>query len=453
MQAALRPYATAGVALVGASVIAVSPVTVPPAAIEQVRDSAVQLAASVDPLEVFRQVLQQTITNARTTGQAILDNPAPILPQLIKNQLGQALQLPANIVRQIDLLPDLPGLLAQTTASELADLGALGQVSQEFLANIVAAITQGDVQGQLQQALDAARGGDFGTAFNLLSGVPLVLLIGHQFGNLLLISELGPLLEKPFDDLAPLLPIAGQPLENLGKVVGLAPIQAVLLGLPAIVPLNITATALGETIDGFVAAAQTGDPGKALDAVFTQAGLVAQSFLNVVVAPDGGGIVSGLQNLREAIAEAIGKPVPSAFAASATALPSATAKSVTLTAPQQKAPESEAGAKPTEKTGSAADDASDTTKTPTGTTTSTDTKASARGGNLFTPGGTSTKGGRHRADTGSFAQGVRDTIKGLTGLGREKNSESSSTTSHSGESASSSSTSSSTGAGGGAASK
>ena len=189
MQAALRPYATAGVALVGASVIAVSPVTVPPAAIEQVRDSAVQLAASVDPLEVFRQVLQQTITNARATGQAILDNPAPILPQLIKNQLGQALQLPANIVRQIDLLPDLPGLLAQTTASELADLGALGQVSQEFLANIVAAITQGDVQGQLQQALDAARGGDFGTAFNLLSGVPLVLLIGHQFGNLLRIRS------------------------------------------------------------------------------------------------------------------------------------------------------------------------------------------------------------------------------------------------------------------------
>ena len=82
-----------------------------------------------------------------------------------------------------------------------------------------------------------------------------------------------------------------------------------------------------------------------------------------------------------------------------------------------------------------------------------DDNANAKGGNLFTPGATSTKGGRHRADTGSFAQGVRDTIKGLTGLGREKKSESSSTTSKSGESASSSSSSGSTGSGGGTGSK
>ena len=40
MQSALRPYATAGVALVGASVIAVSPVTVTPTAAHEVRDAA-----------------------------------------------------------------------------------------------------------------------------------------------------------------------------------------------------------------------------------------------------------------------------------------------------------------------------------------------------------------------------------------------------------------------------
>ena len=45
MQLALRPYATAGVALVGASVIAVSPVIATPTAIEQVRDDAVALSA------------------------------------------------------------------------------------------------------------------------------------------------------------------------------------------------------------------------------------------------------------------------------------------------------------------------------------------------------------------------------------------------------------------------
>ncbi|MFY9921353.1 MAG: hypothetical protein WAL26_23610, partial [Mycobacterium sp.] len=75
-----------------------------------------------------------------------------------------------------------------------------------------------------------------------------------------------------------------------------------------------------------------------------------------------------------------------------------------------------------------------------------------KGGNLFTPGATTTKGGRHRADTGSFAQGVRDTIKGITGLGRGER-ESSGATSKSGESASSSSGSGSANSGGGSESK
>src|SRR4051794_38707174 len=61
MQLALRPYATAGVALVGASVIAVSPVTVTPTAVQEVRDDAVYLAASVDPIAVFRELIQTTV--------------------------------------------------------------------------------------------------------------------------------------------------------------------------------------------------------------------------------------------------------------------------------------------------------------------------------------------------------------------------------------------------------
>ena len=77
----------------------------------------------------------------------------------------------------------------------------------------------------------------------------------------------------------------------------------------------------------------------------------------------------------------------------------------------------------------------------------------AKDGNLFAPGSATAKGGRHRADTGSFGQGLRDaaekTIKGLTGLGRDKNSEGASATPTTGESASSSSGSGSAGSGGG----
>ncbi len=463
MQSALRPYATAGVALVGASVIAISPVIATPTAIEQVREDAVELSASVDPIAVFRQLIQTTITEAQTTGQAIINNPAPILPQLIRNQLGQALNLPENLVSQLDVIPNLPELLPGVAAHEIADLQALGQAGQDFLTNIVDGITQGDLQAQLQLAIDAAKGGDFGSAFNDLAALPLVTLLGHEFGNLLLISTVGATLEKPIQDLTPLLPIVGQPLENLGNVVAALPIQAVLVGLPAITPLNTTAQALGETLEGFIAAAQSGDPGVAFEAVVTQAAAVTQAFLNVAVAPDGGGLVSGLQNLREAIAEAIGKPAPAAFAASATALPNTTAKSVTLTAPLKEiasAPKSSSATAEQTKGSATVDGATASgtdTKATSGEATPTATKDNTQGRQSFhARDRSSTKGGRHRADTGSFAQGLRDSIKGLTGLGREKKSDketSGASASKSGESASSSSGSGDSGSGGDSGSK
>ena len=69
MQAALRPYATAGVALVGASVIAVSPVTVPPTAVEAgpryVRSSSPRL---VNPIDAFRPVFEAALTDLQTAG-------------------------------------------------------------------------------------------------------------------------------------------------------------------------------------------------------------------------------------------------------------------------------------------------------------------------------------------------------------------------------------------------
>jgi hypothetical protein len=137
-----------------------------------------------------------------------------------------------------------------------------------------------------------------------------------------------------------------------------------------------------------------------------------------------------------------------------TKAPSGAAQTFALTTTQEKSPESKAGTPSgDEKTGSAADDTTASAKGGTGTISPPDGKDGAKGGNLFTPDNTSTKGGRHRADTGSFAQGVRDTIKGLTGLGREKNSESSSTTSKSSETASNSSSSVSNGSGGGTGSK
>ena len=69
MQAALRPYATAGVALVGASVIAVSPVTLTPTAVQEVRASAVRLSSLVNPIDVFAPLIESAIAKSRPLGR------------------------------------------------------------------------------------------------------------------------------------------------------------------------------------------------------------------------------------------------------------------------------------------------------------------------------------------------------------------------------------------------
>ena len=71
MQSALRPYVTAGVALVGASAIAVSPVTVPPSAVEKVQDAAVELSALNNPIDTLRPIFEQALREAREVGATI----------------------------------------------------------------------------------------------------------------------------------------------------------------------------------------------------------------------------------------------------------------------------------------------------------------------------------------------------------------------------------------------
>ncbi len=63
MNAAVRPYATAGVALVGASVIAISPLAPPMPDLQAVQRSVssvgVELSAAVNPIENWIQVFSR----------------------------------------------------------------------------------------------------------------------------------------------------------------------------------------------------------------------------------------------------------------------------------------------------------------------------------------------------------------------------------------------------------
>ncbi|MEX3654941.1 hypothetical protein ABFW14_13655 [Mycolicibacterium fortuitum] len=111
MQLALRPYVTAGVAIVGAGIIAATPIT---AAAPEIQNRAVTLSAAVqtldlpspadaspfvaapaessfvDPIARWAEVFELTSTNLTKLFQNALADPAPVLRQIIANQTGYA---------------------------------------------------------------------------------------------------------------------------------------------------------------------------------------------------------------------------------------------------------------------------------------------------------------------------------------------------------------------------
>ena len=467
MQAALRPYATAGVALVGASVIAVSPVTVPPTAIE-VRDSAVELSALVNPIEAFRPVFEAAVSNLQALGQVIGTNPAPILEQILTNQVNGVGNIGAALEAQIGVIPQLPELLGQTVANELGALSDLTGVSQTFVENLTEVLTgsgSGTVQGQLQEALDFLSEGDFGQAFQFLAVLPLLPLLGNGLSNIELIPPLIGALQQPLADASELFPISAGPLANAQAALGVLgnPLNVLIIGVGALTAVAGVADAAGNTVGGLIDALQNGDLEAAFNTVVNEAVAGTTALLNGALDSQFG-LVAGLQGLREAIAAAITTPsFPPAVesGASVATAPATATKSFTLTAPLEKtaAPPAGAASGVDAAASSAADvdpaDPGTGTKESSGEATQSNNKGNLKGGNLVTPGATSTKGGRHRADTGSgLAQGLRDaaekTIKGLTGIGRDSKSESPGTAaSNSGESGSSSSGSGDSGAGSG----
>ncbi len=94
MQLTMKPYVTAGVALVGASVIAVAPI----APREDLHLPTVNLTASIDnPITVFTPVVHAAGDLIRETLQTEFADPFPILRQIFANQEYTVRQLLAAV--------------------------------------------------------------------------------------------------------------------------------------------------------------------------------------------------------------------------------------------------------------------------------------------------------------------------------------------------------------------
>ncbi|MUL66790.1 hypothetical protein BOO86_20115 [Mycobacterium sp. CBMA 234] len=139
---------TAGVALVGASVIAVAPVVPNQAlhvpALPQVHAPAVQLTALDNPLVVFAPVVTALQQLAGTTVNAVETSINPLLQQIVINQLytlQQAQQLIGNVAGGLGTLgAALPGTL-QAVGAQLATGNVNGAID---------ALQNGIIQGGLQ---------------------------------------------------------------------------------------------------------------------------------------------------------------------------------------------------------------------------------------------------------------------------------------------------------------
>jgi hypothetical protein len=129
MQVASRPRLNAGIAVVGASVIAVCPLApqLPDVHLPSVQSAAVELAATVsqvvDPIDQWTKVVQAAVANLGAIGATLAKDPAPILQQILANQSADGVILgnagAAASTALTTAAQALPGAL-QTAATQLA---------------------------------------------------------------------------------------------------------------------------------------------------------------------------------------------------------------------------------------------------------------------------------------------------------------------------------------------
>lgn len=290
MYAAARTYLATGVAVVGASALAVCPLspvhvagadlTVPavtaPAAIST---AAVSLTSLANPIQLWAQVLSQAVDNAGALGRDWLSDPAPVLRQLLTNQIGYLESLAA------------------------AGSGVVNGLGQYFdPANPFGATAE--IQRAMQQFSDG----------NIFGGVST--LTGALITGTIIVGVGLPLFESGVLDIpAKMAQNAADVIASAFSLTTALPLLAGVLG-PIINPIN----ALGSTAQDVVDSLGAGDVIGAITAVVNIPAVLTGALLNGFEAADGtllpgllsmdsfnGGLVQGLLlTIPRAIADALG---------------------------------------------------------------------------------------------------------------------------------------------------
>ena len=184
MNLALRPYVTTGVAIVGASVIAVAPITPAPPDI-QVPNPAVQVERAVRLAATFEETLNSLIFQATALGLAVTVPPT------------------AALIDAVGLVPEEPATATAEAAATVLLLGLAGPLISG----------PGSIGTAIQNIIDAD--GLDNILLAILLGAPMTIIDGFVNGGYG--PDLGPLVLDSLADLDPALAQGLAVLALLGR--------------------------------------------------------------------------------------------------------------------------------------------------------------------------------------------------------------------------------------------
>lgn len=294
MQTSLRPYSIAAVALVGAGVVAITPVAPPPTDV-RVANPAVNLTAAIDPITPWQNVFAAAGANLDSLAEAWLDAPLPVVQQIIANQIGYLGQLPdlPAIARQI--VHNLQAAVAAPLATDRGTLDLLHELTFNVLPAVLP-IFAPDLPG-IQPLLDFATTSLSGVLLGLVGPVigPVLALAASTQAIVAEITAAEPDLESAFNELVNIPAAMTDAFLNGGQTLDITPLVS-LVGVDLPVPVDI-----GVTFGGLLS------PG---GSIFNALNISVPLGPLPLPAPEipghGPGAIGSLIDLTKAIAKAIG---------------------------------------------------------------------------------------------------------------------------------------------------
>lgn len=239
--AARHPSVASGIALLGASMIAAAPATMhqapdtlmPPIHLTSVVDDVLDIGAlgALDPISPWINIVGEAFNNVGGLGQMFLESPAPILTQVLTNQLGYA-----------------------------QDLGA----ALEGAGNGLVTLITEQLPDGLQTAFTQLAAGEFFDGVNTLYGTALF----------------GPVIALGLPLLSGLIPPIQAMAGNINALAqgGLLAVLGPALGLLA--PVNASVAAFADTGQTILDAVSGGNVPDALGQIINLPATLAGAFLN-----------------------------------------------------------------------------------------------------------------------------------------------------------------------------